>query len=257
MHERKSVRQSRRLTSRPTCHRRRLRPMPARRTRAALLGSASRQRRFSRRAIWPAGKCPRACAGSDPSARRCLCPANRHLHRDGAADDVQDDDCARCRLPAGNAAAKRQRVPNGAGNPNGQCARRQIVVPERRTATQPYTVCRMTYENVSRQFTVDGAADRDASRDANRLQADRRAGNADRLQATSAMDNPKLHRLLRLHADLPGWVPNIVTEQVPVTVYKPQFVEETFPYQVVTCRPEQRTIRSRSPSRCMRRSRAR
>ena len=52
------------------------------------------------------------------------------------------------------------------------------------------------------------------------------------------------------------WAAKIVTEQVPVTVYKPQFVEESFEYQVVVCRPEQRTITSKSRSPCLRRSRA-
>src|SRR4029079_18387222 len=38
------------------------------------------------------------------------------------------------------------------------------------------------------------------------------------------------------------WMPNVVTEQVPITVYKPQFVQESYTYPVVTCRAEQRTI---------------
>ena len=41
------------------------------------------------------------------------------------------------------------------------------------------------------------------------------------------------------------WVPNVVTEQVPVTVWKAQMVEEPYTYQVVTCRPEARQVTRR------------
>ena len=118
----------------------------------------------------------------------------------------------------------------------------QIVVPERRTATQPYTVCRMTYESVARQFTV-------------------MVPQTETRQGTRTVCKPiAVQEMQPVCKDMGQWttqsfvdccgctqtcqvyVPNIVQEQVPVTVYKPQFVEEAFTYQVVTCRPEQRTV---------------
>ncbi|RMF59604.1 MAG: hypothetical protein D6743_16055 [Calditrichaeota bacterium] len=37
------------------------------------------------------------------------------------------------------------------------------------------------------------------------------------------------------------WVPNIVKQEVEVTVCKPQIVEEQYEYDVIVCKPEQRT----------------
>jgi hypothetical protein len=43
------------------------------------------------------------------------------------------------------------------------------------------------------------------------------------------------------------YVPNVITEQVPVTVLKPQMVEVPFTYPETVCRPETRTVTERIP----------
>jgi len=117
-----------------------------------------------------------------------------------------------------------------------------VVVPERRTATQNYTVCRMTYEAASRQITV--MVPQTETR-----QGVRTICKPVAVQGTQTVCKDMGTWDTRCYVDCCGctrtcqvWVPNVVTEQVPVTVYKPQFVEEQFNYQVVVCRPEQRTI---------------
>jgi hypothetical protein len=117
-----------------------------------------------------------------------------------------------------------------------------IVVPEHRTATQPYTVCRMTYETAHRQITVmvPHTETRQAVRTVCRPVA---------VQETYTVCKDMGHCETRCYVDCCGcthtcevYVPNIVTEQVPVTVYKPQYTQEQYSYNVVVCRPEQRTI---------------
>ena len=44
-----------------------------------------------------------------------------------------------------------------------------------------------------------------------------------------------------------AWVPNIVTEQVPVTVWKPQFVQESYTYTDIVCRPETKEVTQHIP----------
>jgi hypothetical protein len=117
-----------------------------------------------------------------------------------------------------------------------------IVVPERRTATQPYTVCRMTYETVSRQVTVEVP------------QVETRTGTRTVCQPVAVQETATVCRdaggwTTQSYTDCCGcthscqvWMPKMVTEQVPVTTYKPQFVEQSFQYQVMTCRQEQRTV---------------
>jgi hypothetical protein len=43
------------------------------------------------------------------------------------------------------------------------------------------------------------------------------------------------------------WVPNVVTEQVPVTIYKPQYVDEPYQYDEIVCRPEVRNVTVQIP----------
>jgi len=117
-----------------------------------------------------------------------------------------------------------------------------VVVPEQRTTTQQYTECRMTYETVSRQITIDVP------------QMETRQGTRTVCKPVAVQETTTVCRDMggwqtQSYTDCCGcthccqvWVPNVVTEKVPVTVYKPQFVEEAFQYQVMTCRQEQRTI---------------
>jgi YTV protein len=117
-----------------------------------------------------------------------------------------------------------------------------VVVPERRTATQTFTVCRMTYETANRQITV--MVPQTETR-----QGVRTVCKPVAVQETQTVCKDMGSWGTQSYVDCCGctrtcqvWTPKIVTEQVPVTVYKPQFVEEQFNYQVVVCHPEQRTI---------------
>jgi hypothetical protein len=122
-----------------------------------------------------------------------------------------------------------------------------VAVPEQRTMEQPYTVCRLTMETASRQVTVMVP------------QMETRQGvrTVCRPVATQVMKTVCRDMggyQTQSYVDCCGctltcqvYVPNIVSEQVPVTVYKPQMVEEQFTYQAVTCRPEQRTITQQIP----------
>lgn len=117
-----------------------------------------------------------------------------------------------------------------------------IMVPERRTSTVPYTACRMTYETVSRQVTVMVP------------QTEMRQGTRTVCKPVAVQSTRTVCRDLggwttQCYVDRCGcqqtcrvWAPNVVTEQVPVTVFRPQYSQEPYTYQVVTCRPEQRTI---------------
>jgi hypothetical protein len=117
-----------------------------------------------------------------------------------------------------------------------------VCVPERRTATQQYTVCRMTSETVAHQVTV--MVPHTETRQATRTVCKPVA-----VQATKTVCKDTGHVETQCYTDCCGctqtcqvWKPNIVTEQVPITVYKPHFVQEQFNYNVVACHPEQRTI---------------
>jgi hypothetical protein len=105
-----------------------------------------------------------------------------------------------------------------------------------------YTDCRLTYETVSRQITVDVP------------HTETRQGTRTVCKPVAAQEMRTVCRHVgqwetRSFTDCCGcthscqvWADKVITEQVPVTVYKPHFVEEPFQYQVVVCRPEQRTI---------------
>lgn len=117
-----------------------------------------------------------------------------------------------------------------------------VMEPQTRTMTQPYTVCRMTVESVTRQVTVlvPQVETRQGTRTVCRPVATTE-------MQTFCRDMGSLQT--QTYVDCCGcphscqvWVPNIVTEQRPITVYKPQYVAEPFTYQAVTCRPETRTI---------------
>lgn len=117
-----------------------------------------------------------------------------------------------------------------------------VVVPERRTAQKTFTTCRLTFETASREVTVMVP------------QMEKRQGTRTVCQPVAVQEMQTVCKdaggwQTQSYVDSCGctqtcqvWVPNIVTEQVPVTVYKPQFVQEQFEYDVVVCRPQQQTI---------------
>lgn len=117
-----------------------------------------------------------------------------------------------------------------------------VIVPEQRTATQTYTACRMAYETVSRQVTVMVP------------QTEARQGTRTVCQTVPVQTMKTVCRqvggwVTQSYTDSCGcprtcqvWSSKTVEEQVPVTVYKQQYVQEPYTYQVVTCRPEQRTV---------------
>jgi hypothetical protein len=117
-----------------------------------------------------------------------------------------------------------------------------VMVPERRTSTQTFNVCRMTFESVTTPVTVmvPHTEVRQGTRTVCKPVA---------VQVTQTVCKDLGSWQTKSYVDRCGcaqtcqvWAPNIVTEQVPVTVYKPQFVEEQFNYTAVVCRPETRNI---------------
>jgi len=99
----------------------------------------------------------------------------------------------------------------------------------------------------------DGAADRDASRHAHRLQAHCGAADADRLQGYGNLAVAMLRRLLRLHANVPGVAPNIVTEQVPIPSISRSSSKNSSRIRLPFAGPSNGRLLSRSPSPFMRR----
>lgn len=117
-----------------------------------------------------------------------------------------------------------------------------VVVPERRTTTQTFTACRMTFETATRQITV-------AVPQMETRQGVRTVCKPVAVQETQTVCKDLGEWTTQSYMDCCGctrtcqvWTPKIVTEQVPVTVYRPQFVQETFEYQEVVCRPQQQTV---------------
>jgi len=117
-----------------------------------------------------------------------------------------------------------------------------IVVPERRTAMKTFTTCHMTYESAARQVTV-------MVPHAEMRQGVRTVCKPVASQEMQTVCKDMGQWTTQTFVDCCGcagtcqvWAPKMVTEQVAVTVYKPQFIEEAFEYQEVVCRPELRTI---------------
>jgi hypothetical protein len=121
-----------------------------------------------------------------------------------------------------------------------------IMVPERRTKTVNYTACRMTYDTVTKNVTV-------------------MVPHSEVRQGTRTVWCPQTQEMRTVCKDLGQWStksqvdccgcqqscqvwqPNVVTEQVPVTVWKPQFVKEPYTYTDIVCRPETREVTERIP----------
>lgn len=117
-----------------------------------------------------------------------------------------------------------------------------VMVPQQRFKTVSYTACRMTFETVTRPITV-------------------MVSHAETRQGTRTVCKPVQSQELRTvcrdlgqwttksYVDCCGceqicraWAPNVVTEQVPVTVWKSNYVEEPYTYTDMVCRPETRQV---------------
>jgi hypothetical protein len=123
--------------------------------------------------------------------------------------------------------------------------RATVMVPERRSQTVSYTDCRLEFENVSRDVTV-------MVPQMETRQAVRTVCKPVAVQETQTVCKDQGHWETKSYVDrfgcvqtCPVWIPRVVTEEVPVTVYKPQFVEEPYTYEAVICRPETRQITER------------
>ena len=122
-----------------------------------------------------------------------------------------------------------------------------VMVPERKTWTENYTVCRMTFETVQRDITVmvphrevrQGV--RTVCRPIPTQVMKKVCRDMGQWTAKTYIDHYGCEQTCQV------WMPNIVTEQVPVTVLKPQFVEEPFQYDHIVCRPEVRHVTQRIP----------
>jgi len=117
-----------------------------------------------------------------------------------------------------------------------------VMVPEQRTTQQTFNVCRMTYETAQRQVTV--MVPRMETRVGTRTVCKPVA-----VQTTRTVCRDAGGWQTQSYTDCCGcthscqvWVPNMVTQQVPVTVYQPQMMQEQFNYNVVTLQPQQQTI---------------
>jgi hypothetical protein len=120
-----------------------------------------------------------------------------------------------------------------------------VMVPEQRKQTVAYTECHMTYEDVTRNVTV--MVPHTETKQAVRTVC--KPVQAQEMR-TVCKDMGKWETKAYVDAcgctcTCPVWVPNIVTEQVQVTVYKPQFVEEPYTFDAVVCTPEVKQITQR------------
>jgi hypothetical protein len=122
-----------------------------------------------------------------------------------------------------------------------------VMVPERRFKTVSYNACRMTFETVTRPITVMVS------------HAETRQGMRTVCKPVPTQETQTVCRDLgqwstKSYIDCYGceqtcrvWAPNVVTEQVPVTVWKPSFVEEPYTYTDIVCRPQTREITEHIP----------
>jgi hypothetical protein len=120
-----------------------------------------------------------------------------------------------------------------------------VLVPEQRRKTVTYTACRMTFEDVVSNVTVM-VPHREVK------QATRTVCKPVETQEMQTVCKDNGHWDTKSFVDCCGctrtyqcWVPNIVTEQVAVTVWKSQLVEVPYSYEVVVCQPEVRQITQR------------
>jgi hypothetical protein len=124
---------------------------------------------------------------------------------------------------------------------------KMVVEPQTRTWTETYTACTMTYETAQKQITVM-VPHRELR------QGVRTVCKPVETQVMKTVCKDMGQWAVKSYVDICGctqtcqvWMPNIVTEQVPVTVWKPNFVEEPFQYEEIVCKPEIRNVTVQIP----------
>jgi hypothetical protein len=122
-----------------------------------------------------------------------------------------------------------------------------VVEHQRRTWTENYTACRMEFDTVQKQVTVM-VPHRELR------QGVRTVCKPVATQVMQTVCKDMGQWTTQKFVDCYGceqscrvWAPNIVTEQVPVTVYKPTYAEEPYQYDEIVCRPEVRNVTVRIP----------
>jgi len=122
-----------------------------------------------------------------------------------------------------------------------------VMVPEQRFKTVNYTACRMEFDTVTKPVTV-------MKSHAEVRQGVRTVCKPVQTQEMRTVCKDLGQWTSKSYVDCYGceqtcqvWLPNVVTEQVPVTVWKPQFVEEPYTYTDIVCRPETRDVTERIP----------
>ena len=122
-----------------------------------------------------------------------------------------------------------------------------ICVPQQKTWTENYTVCHMTFDTAQKQVTVM-VPHRELR------QGVRTVCQPIPTQVMHTVCKDLGQWTTKSYVDQCGckqtcqvWAPNIVSEQVPVTVYKPNFVEVPYQYEQIVCRPEVRNVTVQVP----------
>ncbi|HEX5106095.1 MAG TPA: hypothetical protein VFV87_19885 [Pirellulaceae bacterium] len=117
-----------------------------------------------------------------------------------------------------------------------------VMEPQVRTFTETIPICRMTYEDVPAriQVMVPHLETREGTRTVCKpvlVQESRTVcRDAGDWQDKTVIDAHGCRQVCRV------WVPNIVQEQVPVTVCKMQLTEVPFRFQALVCRPEVKNV---------------
>jgi hypothetical protein len=123
--------------------------------------------------------------------------------------------------------------------------RTTVMAPEQKTRAVSYTACRMTYEDVARTVTVM-VPHKEVQ------QATRTVCKLVQTQVTKSVTRDAGGWGTKSFVDCCGcthecqvWMPNLVTEQVACTVFKPQLFQEPCTVETMVCRPEQRQFTER------------
>ncbi len=117
-----------------------------------------------------------------------------------------------------------------------------VMVPERRTKMESFTSCRLTVENVARQIQV-------MVPHVETRQGMRTVCKPIAVQQMVTVCKDLGQWANSCYTDCGGcshscrvWLPKMVTQQVAVTVHRPQYSQEPYEYQVTVCRPETQTV---------------
>ena len=120
-----------------------------------------------------------------------------------------------------------------------------VMVPQTKMRNEQYTVCRTSWTEETRQYTVGVP-------EMQKKTGVRTVCRPVAVQTTRAVCEDHGHWETRpcgcgCCGTTKVWVPQIVTRQVPITVYKPHYVEESYQYSVCVMRPVTRTCTVKVP----------